>query len=182
MTHCYECGTKLVPRELDGEGIVPYCPKCEKYRFPIFSTAMSTTLLSPDRTKALLIQQYGKPRNVLVAGYVSKGENAEHAVVREVQEEMGLKVTEMAFVRSTYFSPTNTLMLHYLTIVDSEDLNGITSEVDKAQWFSLEEAKKQVLTPSLAQTFLFEALKRLERKEIVLLPADTKNLWPVETV
>ena len=78
MTHCYECGAKLIPKELEGEGIIPYCASCETYRFPIFSTAMSTTLLSPDRKKALLIQQYGRGRNVLVAGYVNKGENAEH--------------------------------------------------------------------------------------------------------
>ena len=180
MTHCYECGAKLVPRELEGEGIVPYCPECKAYRFPIFSTAMSATLLSPDRKKALLIQQYGRERNVLVAGYISKGENAEHAVVREIQEEMGMRVTEMAFVKSTYFEPSNTLMLHYLTVVDSEDLSGRTSEVDKAQWFSLEESKKQVVTPSLAQRFLFEALGRLERGEIILLPANTDNLWNVE--
>lgn len=180
MTHCYECGTKLIPRELEGEGIVPYCPKCQEYRFPIFSAAMSTTLLSPDRTKVLLIQQYGKPRNVLVAGYISKGENAEHAVVREIREEMGLHVTDMAFVKSTYFAPSNTLMLHYLTVVDSEDLSGQTSEVDKAQWFPLEEAKRQVMTPSLAQRFLFIALKRWKKGELVLLPADTENLWPVE--
>jgi len=180
MTHCYECGTKLIPKELKGEGIVPYCPNCQAYRFPIFSTAMSTTLLSPDYTKALLIQQYGKPRNVLVAGYISQGENAEHAVIREVQEEMGMRVKEMAFVKSTYFEPSNTLMLHYLTVVDSEDLSGRTSEVDKAEWFSLEEAKRQVVTPSLAQRFLYEALGRLERGEIVLLPVNTDNLWPVE--
>lgn len=177
MTHCYQCGTKLVPRELEREGIVPFCPKCGEFRFPIFSTAMSTTLLSPGRDKALLIQQYGRARNVLVAGYLSKGENAEHAVVREIQEEVGLNVTHMAFVKSTYFGPSNTLMLHYLTVVDSEDLSGMTDEVDKAEWFPLEEARKQVLTPSLAQRFLFMALDRLEHGEIVLLPADTENLW-----
>ena len=180
MTHCYECGAKLIPRELEGEGIIPYCPQCEAYRFPIFSTAMSTTLLSPDRKKALLIQQYGRARNVLVAGYVNKGENAEHAVVREVQEEMGLKVTHMAFVKSTYFAPSNTLMLHFLTVVEDEDLSRMTPEVDKAQWFELEEAKQAVIAPSLAQRFLETALGRLEREEIVLLPVNTENLWPVE--
>ncbi len=180
MTHCYECGTKLIPRELEGEGIIPYCPHCQAYRFPIFSTAMSTTLLSPDRKKALLIQQYGRNRNVLVAGYVNKGENAEHAVVREVQEEVGLKVVQMAFVKSTYFAPSNTLMLHFLTVVEDDDLSHMTAEVDKAQWYPLEQAKEAVLTPSLAQRFLFTALQKLERGEIVPVDVNTENLWPVE--
>lgn len=180
MTHCYECGAKLIPRELEGEGLIPYCPRCEAYRFPIFSTAMSTTLLSPDRRNALLIQQYGRARNVLVAGYVNKGENAEHAVVREVQEEVGLRVVQMAFVKSAYFAPSNTLMLHFLTVADSDDLSHITSEVDKAQWYPIKEARSAVLTPSLAQRFLHAALDKLERGEIIPAEANTENLWPAE--
>ena len=25
--HCFECGTALIEKELEKEGIVPYCPK-----------------------------------------------------------------------------------------------------------------------------------------------------------
>ena len=25
--HCFECGTALIEKELEGEGVVPYCPK-----------------------------------------------------------------------------------------------------------------------------------------------------------
>ncbi len=32
--HCFDCGTPLIEKELEGEGVVPYCPKCEQYRFP----------------------------------------------------------------------------------------------------------------------------------------------------
>ena len=28
--HCFECGAELTEQELDGEGIVPYCPKCKQ--------------------------------------------------------------------------------------------------------------------------------------------------------
>ena len=33
--HCFECGTELIEKELENEGIVPYCPKCEQFRFPM---------------------------------------------------------------------------------------------------------------------------------------------------
>ena len=52
---------------------------------------------STDHSKILLIQQYGKARNILVAGYVNKGESAEEAVVREVKEETGLTVVDYRF-------------------------------------------------------------------------------------
>ena len=92
MKYCYECGERLTERELENEGIVQYCEKCGEYRFPIFSTAVSMIVENPDKTKILLIQQYGRKNNILVAGYVNKGENAESAVMREVMEETGLEI------------------------------------------------------------------------------------------
>lgn len=155
MNYCYECGTKLIQRELENEGIIPYCTKCGQYRFPIFSTAVSMVVQNPSKDKILLIQQYGKKNNVLVAGYINKGEDAQSAVVREVKEETGLDVTECTFNKSEYFSPTNTLMLNFSCIVSDEDLSGLnTEEVDKAQWFSVKDAVKNIKPDSVAQRFL----------------------------
>ena len=40
MKYCVECGTKLIYKELENEGMIPYCEKCHEYRFPIFSSAV----------------------------------------------------------------------------------------------------------------------------------------------
>ena len=159
MKYCYECGEKLTERELENEGTVPYCEKCGEYRFPIFSTAVSMIVENIDKTKILLIQQYGRKNNILVAGYVSKGENAENAVVREVMEETGLKVVDMNFNKSEYFEKTNTLMLNYSCRVEDESLAHLNKgEVDKAQWFTHEQACENIKPDSLAQKFLFHYL------------------------
>ena len=42
--HCFECGTALIEKELEEEGIVPYCPKCQQYRFPMYNVAVSMTV------------------------------------------------------------------------------------------------------------------------------------------
>ena len=89
MEYCMECGTKLTERFLKNEGMVPFCEQCNAYRFPVFSVAVSMEVLHPDKDKVLLIKQYGKDRYILVAGYINKGESAEHTVVREVREEIG---------------------------------------------------------------------------------------------
>ena len=159
MKYCYECGEKLTERELENEGIVPYCEKCREYRFPIFSTAVSMIVENIDKTKILLIQQYGRKNNILVAGYVNKGENAENAVIREVMEETGLKVVDMSFNKSEYFEKTNTLMLNYSCRVENESLAHLnTGEVDKAQWFTHEQACENIKPDSLAKKFLFHYL------------------------
>ena len=95
--HCFECGTALIEKELEEEGIVPYCPKCQQYRFPMYNVAVSMIVVDEETGKILLIQQYGKPSYILVAGYVNRGEAEEHAVVREVREETGLEVEHLRF-------------------------------------------------------------------------------------
>ncbi len=161
MKYCYECGTPLTLRFLEQEGDTPYCEKCGCWRFPIFSTAVSMIVLSPDRSKILLIQQYGRPSNILVAGYVSKGESAEQTVVREVQEEIGLSVNSLCFNRSEYFAKSNTLMLNFSCTATSESLEHLNrQEVDQAAWFSWEDAEKAIRPDSLAQRFLLHFLER----------------------
>lgn len=80
--HCFECGTALIEKELEEEGIVPYCPKCQQYRFPMYNVAVSMIVVDEETGKILLIQQYGKPSYILVAGYVNRGEAEEHADVQ----------------------------------------------------------------------------------------------------
>lgn len=108
--HCLECGTALIEKELEEEGIVPYCPKCQQYRFPMYNVAVSMIVVDEETGKILLIQQYGKPSYILVAGYVNRGAAEEHAVVREVREETGLEVEHLRFNRTKFFKPSNTLM------------------------------------------------------------------------
>ena len=104
--HCFECGTALIEKELEEEGVVPYCPKCQQYRFPMYNVAVSMIVVDEETGKILLIQQYGKPSYILVAGYVNRGEAEEHAVVREVREEAGLEVAHIRFNRAKFFDPS----------------------------------------------------------------------------
>ena len=154
MKYCVECGTKLEIRHLENEGDIPFCPECNQYRFPIFNCAVSMEVLNPDKNKVVLIKQYGRDFNVLVAGYINKGESAENTVKREVKEELGLDVSEITFNKTEYFEPSNTLMINFYCVADSEDLSGINHEVDSAAWYSFDEAVKEVKQASLAQKFL----------------------------
>ncbi len=153
MEYCMFCGTRLKDKELEGEGIIPFCEKCGEYRFPVFSTAVSMIVMNRAEDRILLIKQYGRDRNILVAGYVNKGEDAEDAVCREVWEEMGLKVIKYSFNRSHYFKPSNTLMLNFTAVVEDGEPNP-NKEIDSYQWLSKQDAREQICQGSLAQAFL----------------------------
>ncbi len=164
MEYCYECGTRLRERQLEGEGMIPYCDGCGCFRFPIYSTAVSIIVLSPDKEQVLLIQQYGRESNILVAGYVNRGESAEAAVARELKEETGLNALSVHFNRSEFFERSNTLMLNFTCIADSTSLEGLnTKEVDKAEWFTFERAKNEIRPNSLAKKFLLAYFSDIEK-------------------
>lgn len=163
--YCIECGTKLIDRFLEHEGIVPYCESCGEYRFPPFSTACSMIVLDPSREKILLIKQYGRDRNILVAGYISKGENAEHTVRREVAEEIGIELSELHYNKSGYFGRSNTLMLNFWCVAQSDDLKKTNYEVDHAEWYTFDEARRLVTHGSLAEEFLLHFLENYRPPE-----------------
>ena len=164
MRYCYECGTELTEKPLEGEGMIPYCKSCKCYRFPIFSTAVSIIVLDPQKEHILLIQQYGRQSNILVAGYVERGESAEDTVRRELKEETGLDAVSVRFNRSEFFERSNTLMLNFTCVAADTSLDGLnTKEVDLAQWFTFEQARAEIRPDSLAQRFLNAYLD--ERRE-----------------
>lgn len=153
-SYCTECGTLLVNKELEGEGIVPYCEKCGQYRFPLYNVAVSMIVIDESTGKILLIQQYGKPVYILVAGYVNRGERIEDAAVREIKEETGMTANRIKFNRTNFFEKSNTLMCNFTALVkDSSELTP-NKEIDSYKWFSPDEARKNILPDSLASKFL----------------------------
>ena len=154
MKHCMQCGTLLEETYLASEGRnIPWCPSCQDYRFPVFSTGVSMIITNAARDRILLIRQYGGDEYILCAGYVNKGEDAEDAAVREVKEELGLDVISLSFNRSHYYAPSNTLIFNYTAVVDEKDAVP-NEEIDAWSWMSVKEAQNRIRRNSLAQAFL----------------------------
>lgn len=160
--YCIECGTKLIDKALENEGVIPFCPSCNVHRFPQYNVAVSMITRDEKTDKILLIQQYGRPSYILVAGYVNRGETAEHAVAREVMEETGLHVTGIRFNRTKFFEPSNTLMCNFTVYVDNASDIKVNSEVDAFSWFLPEEARENIRPNSLAKEFLCAYLDEME--------------------
>lgn len=162
MKYCYECGEKLEFKYLEDEGMIPYCNKCQKFIFPHFSVAVSMIVLNEDMSKTLFIQQYGRKANILVAGYVNKGESLEEAVERELMEEVSLKPKIMKFNSSQYYPKSNSLLCNFIVICSDMEYHRKENEVDLVNWFSLADAKEAILKNSLAEKFLITALEKIK--------------------
>ncbi len=154
QSFCPACGAKLTERLLAREGMVPYCETCADFRFPKYNVAVSMVVEDEETGRILLIQQYGRPSYVLVAGYVNRGEPAEHAVVREVKEETGMTVARLRFNRTKFYAPSNTLMVNFTAFVSDASALHTNEEIDRFSWFTPEQARENIRPGSLAEEFL----------------------------
>ena len=158
QNYCTECGEKLYLKELEKEGLIPFCPRCQKYQFPKYNVAISMIVFHKDNI--LLIKQYGNPFYILVAGYINIKESAEEACIRELKEEVNLVPSKLVFNKTSYYEKSNTLMINFAVYVDDIESLKINEEVDSYTWFSKEEAKLNIKENSLAKYFLMEYLNK----------------------
>jgi NADH pyrophosphatase NudC (nudix superfamily) len=138
MNYCDQCGEKLIYKENGIDGKVPFCPHCQQFKFPAFNSAISAIVFNPDKDKILLIQQYGKPYHVLVAGYINKGENAKEALVREIKEELNADIIVEKFALDLEWQyPNFYLYMSCFECVLESDIELL--EHMGARWLSKEE-------------------------------------------
>src|SRR5690606_4529635 len=91
--------------------------------------------------RVLLARQPKWPASMysILAGFVEPGESTEEAVVREVQEEVGLAVSEVAYVRSQPWPFPCSLMIGYAMRSDEGEIVLGDDELEDARWVSREE-------------------------------------------
>lgn len=158
---CPDCGEKLIQKQLGDEGDVPFCEKCEKPWFEMFSSAVIVLVVNEDGEAALLRQDYISTefRN-LVSGYMKPGEKAEETARREVLEEIGIEMTELRLVKTFWFAKKEMLMIGFVGHTNKADFT-LSKEVDSAEWVAAGEAIKLVHPKgSISYALLDEYLKR----------------------
>lgn len=140
FTYCPHCGTKAILKEIGDEGFIPYCDACRTPLWDMFTTSIICAVINEENEIALLRQDYVSTSNlVCVAGIMKQEESAEDAVIREVKEELGLDVEELAYIRSYPYNKKEMLMLGFRAQVRKHDFS-LSGEVDAAQWVPILEA------------------------------------------
>ncbi len=131
---CGVCGSRTGIR--DG-GHCRACsnPECATIHFPRTDPAIIVIITSGQ--KCLLARQAVWPEHVyaVVAGFVESGETAEGAVVREVFEEVGLRVRNIRYHSSQPWPFPCSLMLGFTAEAEDELVNLRDKELEEARWF-----------------------------------------------
>ncbi|MGX7679234.1 NAD(+) diphosphatase [Jatrophihabitans sp. DSM 45814] len=158
-THCPRCGAVT---EVAQSGWSRICPADKSEHFPRTDPAV-IMLIRDGQQRCLLARSPLWPpgRLSVLAGFVEAGESAEAAVVREVGEEVGLRVRNVEYFASQPHPFPASLMLGFTadTAGDST-LIPDNDEIAEAGWFTREEVRRarDWGEESLAETGILRAL------------------------
>ena len=111
---CSTCGNKTLFNSKEG---APDCECLAPPRYPIISPCIIT--LIHDKDRILLGRSKFFPPNMFstLAGFIEAGENAEEALVREVMEEVNVKVSDIKYFGSQSWPfPSQPVSYTHLTL------------------------------------------------------------------
>ncbi len=139
-TFCSRCGGEM--RSQQG-GHCRCCSQCEKELFPRIDPAVIMLIeckSSKDGVTRCLLgrsTKWEKKVYSTLAGYVDTGESLEQAVIREVQEEAGLKVSSNpVYVASQPWPFPGSVMLGFRAQTLDSAIQVDNDELSDARWFS----------------------------------------------
>jgi NAD+ diphosphatase len=130
---CANCGALTVVAEAGGSR---RCPRCGALHFPRTDPAV-IVLVEHDGRVLLGRHAAWPPRQYSVlAGFVAPGESLEEAVVREVEEESGIRVHDPRFVTSQPWPFPSSLMLGFVARANGGHPVNRDGELEDVRWFT----------------------------------------------
>ncbi len=132
------CGRCGIPNELATGERAMRCPQCRLLRFPQLSPAIITLVHRGD--EVLLARSHRFPEGLFsaLAGFVEPGETVEGALVREVEEEVGIRVKNLEYRSSQPWPFPNSLMLGFWAEYESGAIVLEEAEIAEAHWFPVD--------------------------------------------
>jgi NAD+ diphosphatase len=142
-THCPRCGSLT---DVEAGGWVRRCPVDDSEHYPRTDPAIIVTVVGQDGRLLLGGGGAHDARNYsTLAGFVEPGESLEQAVVREIHEEVGVRVTACQYLGSQSWPFPASLMLGFTAVTEDAEATPDGVEVTRARWFSREELQDAVL-------------------------------------
>ena len=162
---CSRCATPVVPAACGERAIV--CPVCRLRQYPRVQPCIITAITRPNpQTGAMQIllahhHRYGQQKTPqqalqygLIAGFVEVGESLEHAVVREVAEEVNISLKDIRYVSSQPWPFPSNLMLGFRAAYAGGDIVIQEDELSHADFFDLTNLPKIPFKGSIAYALI----------------------------
>ncbi|MGI9319350.1 MAG: NAD(+) diphosphatase [bacterium] len=146
QTHkfCSRCGQESHSKR---GGHMRYCEACSNEIFPRIDPAVIMLVEQNDPEDGIarcLLGRHDKlPKRMYstLAGFVDPVENLEQAVIREVYEEAGLRVSDLSYLASQPWPFPASMMFGFRAKTDDREITIDMDELEDAAWFTAEEIR-----------------------------------------
>ena len=155
---CGRCGT---PTEAKSEERVRACPMCKLGVYPRLSPAVMA-LVRRDG-EILLGRSLHFPPGMYsaLAGFVEPGETLEQCIEREVEEEVGVRVSRIRYFASQPWPFPNSLMIAFICDWVSGEIRPQAGEIEDAKWFNVLQLPKLPSRISIARRLIDGAVQEM---------------------
>jgi NAD+ diphosphatase len=156
--YCGRCGT---PTEAKSEERARACPACKLTAYPRIAPAVMA--LVRREGEILLGRSPHFPPGMFsaLAGFVEPGETLEQCLAREVEEEVGVKVSRIRYFASQPWPFPNSLMIAFICDWVSGEIRPQAGEIEDAQWFSVLQLPKLPSRISIARRLIDAAVAEM---------------------
>jgi NAD+ diphosphatase len=111
------------------------CPGCGRLEFPRISPAIIVLIEKGDTLLLARSNRFSGPFFSILAGFVEPGESLEEAVRREVEEETGILVKDIAYFGSQPWPFPDSLMIGFTAQYASGEIRIDEEEIAEAGWY-----------------------------------------------
>lgn len=148
---CGRCGT---PTEAKREERVRACPACKLSVYPRVAPAVMG-LVRRGR-EVLLARSPHFPPGMwsALAGFVEPGESLEQCLAREVEEEVGVRISNIRYLASQSWPFPHSLMIAFTCEWVSGEIRPQAGEIEDAKWFDVLQLPKLPSRISIARRLI----------------------------
>ena len=138
------------------------CPNDESEHYPRTDPAVIMSVID-NQDRLLLARGVGFAAQGMsvLAGFVEPGESLSSAVAREVHEEVGVTVSDVAYLGDQPWPFPSSLMIGFTARAVTTDLTLQKSEIEAARWFDRDEFTRAVADGSLRISSRISIARRL---------------------
>jgi NAD+ diphosphatase len=149
--HCGRCGTPTAP---SAEERVRVCPACRLSAYPRVAPAVMALV---KRGRELLLGRsphFPPGMYSALAGFVEPGETLEQCVARELAEEVGVSVANLAYFASQPWPFPHSLMIAFVCDWSGGEIRPQAGEIEAASWFDVLQLPKLPSRISIARRLI----------------------------
>jgi NAD+ diphosphatase len=133
--YCGACGEPTVAHHADR---ARECKRCRQLYYPRIAPVVMALVT---RGREILLTRkpgYAPGRYTVVAGFVEAGETLEHALMREVLEEVGVRTRSPYYFGSQPWPFPNSLVMAFSLEYESGEVRPDGVELEDARWFDID--------------------------------------------